>query len=491
MQVSFEIVLVAVSLLFLASVAVSKISARFGIPILLLFLGVGMLAGSEGIGGIYFDDPYLTQYISIPALVIILFSGGLDTKWKSIQTVAKEGISLSTLGVILTAAGFGAIAFFVLKLPPLESFLIGAITSSTDAAAVFSILRSRGVNLKPRLAPLLELESGSNDPMAVILTVTLIGFITGTTTSITGAIGLVVLQIGIGALVGWFLAKAALFLINKSKLGYEGLYDILLIALALFTYGVTTLLKGSGFLAVYIFGILLGKNDFLHKRSVLRFFDSSAWMSQIILFLTLGLLVFPSKLVPVMLPGLGLALGLILVARPLAVFNSLIPFKYSFREKVFISWVGLRGAVPIVLATYPLVAGLANADLIFNIVFFVVVVSVLLQGTILPIFARKLGLLSTEPPPRKPPIEIISGELIPSQLKEIRVPEGSSAVGKAIYELNLPSGYLIILISRADAYIQPNGSIVLQAKDTLLALSDAEAFNVAQEILTLLPEPSN
>jgi potassium/hydrogen antiporter len=484
MEVQFEIILIVVSLLFLISVVVSKVSERFGIPILLLFLGIGILAGSEGIGGIYFDDPYLTQYISIPALVIILFSGGLDTNWKSIRPVFKEGTVLATLGVVLTAASFGAIAFFVLKLTLLESFLIGAITSSTDAAAVFSILRSRGVNLKPRLAPLLELESGSNDPMAVILTITLIGFITKASSSIIGAAGQVLLQLAIGILVGWLMAKAALYLINKLKLGYEGLYDILLVAMALLAYGATTLIKGSGFLAVYIFGILLGKNDFLHKRSVLRFFDSSAWVSQIILFLTLGLLVFPSRLIPVMLPGLLLALGLIFVARPLAVFISLIPFKYSFREKVFISWVGLRGAVPIVLATYPLVAGLTNANLVFNIVFFVVVVSVLLQGTLLPRIAHKLDLECTEPPPRKPPIEIVSGQLIPSQLKEIQIPAGSIAVGKAIVELNLPPGYLIILISRGEAYIQPTGSTVLQESDSLLALTEEDALKEAKEIFT-------
>ena len=483
MEVSFEVILVGVSLLFLASVIASKVSDRFGIPILLLFLAIGMLAGSEGIGGIYFDNPRLTQYISITDLVIILFSGGLDTRWKAIRPVFTEGMVLATLGVLLTAAIFGFVAYFVLKLTLLESFLIGAITSSTDAAAVFSILRSRGVALKPRLAPLLELESGSNDPMAIILTITLIGFITGASTSIVGALGQILLQLGIGVAIGWLMAKAALYMINRIKLGYEGLYDILLLALALLIYGGTTLIHGSGFLAVYVFAILLGKNDFLHKRSILRFFDSAAWVSQIILFLTLGLLVFPSRLAPVVLPGLGIALGLILIARPLAVFISLIPFKYSFKEKVFISWVGLRGAVPIVLATYPLVAGLTNADLIFNIVFFVVVVSVLLQGTLLPMIARKLSLECLDPPPHQYPIEIVSGNLIESQLKEIRIPEDSTAVGKAIYELGLPPGFLVILISRGDAYIQPNGSTVLRGGDSVLSLTEDDAYQEARQIL--------
>jgi len=483
MEASFEIILVGASLLFLASVIASKVSERFGIPILLLFLAIGMLAGSEGIGGIYFDDPSLTQYISITALVIILFSGGLDTRWKMVQPVLKDGLILATLGVVLTTVLSGTVAYFVLKLSLLESFLVGAITSSTDAAAVFSILRSRGVNLKPRLAPLLELESGSNDPMAVILTITLIGFITGSASSIVGAIGQILLQLGIGAAIGWAMAKVALYLINRIKLGYKGLYDILLIALAMLVYGGTTLLHGSGFLAVYLFAVLLGKNEFLHKRSIQRFFDSSAWVSQIILFLTLGLLVFPSRLAPVMLPGLGMALGLILIARPLAVFLSLLPFNYTFKEKLFISWVGLRGAVPIVLATYPLVAGLSNADLIFNIVFFVVVISVLLQGTMLPLLAKKLGLECNVPPPHKYPIEIISGDLIKSQLKELHISEGSHAIGKAIYELGLPPGFLVILISRGDAYLQPNGSTTLQGNDSMLALTEEDAFVEAQKIL--------
>ncbi len=483
MEISFELTLVVISLLFLISVVVSKISDRLGVPLLLLFLGIGMLAGSEGIGGIYFDDPHLTQYVGVLALAIILFSSGLDTKWNSIKPVFKVGISLSTIGVVLTAVLFGLIAYTILKLSILESLLIGAIISSTDAAAVFSILRSRGVNLKPRLTPLLELESGSNDPVAVILTTTLISFITNQNTSVGGAIGLFALQIAVGILVGWIMSKAGLFLINKIKLGYEGLYNILLIGLAVFAFSTATILKGSGFLAIYLFGVLLGKEDFIHKRSILRFFDSTAWFSQIVLFLTLGLLVFPSRLIPVALPGLGLALCLVLLVRPLAVLIALAPFRFSLPEKLFVSWVGLRGAVPIVLATFPLVAGLENADLIFNIVFFVVVVSVLLQGTLLPKLAKLLRVEAPGPVPQKYPLEMVTGEMIPSQLKEIVIPLDSPVVGKPIVDLKLPPGYLIVLIARSSAFIQPNGGTVLLANDKLLALTEEDAFQIANEIL--------
>ena len=483
MNIQFEIIIIIVSFLILLSVLVSKVAERYGVPILLLFLGIGMLAGSEGLGGIYFDDPSLTQNVSIAALVMILFSGGLDTSWKSIKTVAVEGALLATIGVALTASIFGLFVYFILKLSLAESLLIGAIISSTDAAAVFAILRSKGVNLKGSLSPLLELESGSNDPMAILLTITLISFVTKENTSILGSAGLLVLQLAIGFAVGWIMSKITLFLINKLKLGYEGLYQILIMALLFLVYSLTTLVKGSGFLAVYVMAIFMGKEDFLHKRSVLRFFDSTAWISQIVLFLTLGLLVFPSRLTGVILPGLGLAFALIFIARPVSVFLTLSPFKLSLREKLFISWVGLRGAVPIVLATYPLVARITHADMIFNVVFFVVVISVTLQGTLLPKVAKWLKVESKNPPKPKPPLEIVAGELIPSELSEIVIPECSNARGKAIYELNLPAEYLIVLISRDGAYLQPRGTTIIQANDRLIALCEKNALQDAKKIL--------
>jgi len=483
MNLTFENILIILSLLILVSVIISKISDRFGVPLLLLFLGIGMLAGSEGIGGIYFDDPLITQYIGISALAVILFSGGLDTSWPSVKLVYKESISLATVGVIITAVIFGLIAYLILKLSLLESLLIGAITSSTDAAAVFSILRSRGVNLKDRLRSVLEMESGSNDPMAVLLTVTLISFINKSNQNIPSAAISLVLQLMIGVIAGWVMSRFVLYLINKIKLGYDGLYQILVLGLVFLTFGLTTVLNGNGFLAVYVLGLLMGKEDFLHKRSVVRFLDSTAWFAQIVLFLTLGLLVFPSRLAPVILPGFMLALALVFIARPVAVFISLLPFRFKFRELLFLSWVGLRGAVPIVLATYPLAAGIKNADLIFNIVFFVVLVSVLLQGTLLPTMARFFRVISDTPPRPKPALEIVAGQLIPSDLEELVLPQNSFADGKAIFELGLPPGYLVVLISRDGAYLQPNGSTVLKSGDTLLALTEKDAAQTAKLIL--------
>lgn len=484
MEISAEIAIIIVSALLLVCVFVSKISDRLGVPILLLFIGIGMLVGSEGIGGVYFDDPHITQIIGNIALAVILFSSGLDTKWQSVKPVMKEGISLATFGVIITAAVFGGLAYLVLKLSLLESFLIGAIISSTDAAAVFSILRSRSIRLKEKLASVLELESGGNDPIAVLLTITLIGVLNQTSTTAYGIVGAFLLQMLLGLAFGWIFSIISLFLINKFKIGYEGLYPLLLISMVLLAFNITTVLKGSGFLAVYVFGLLLGKNDFLHKHSAMRFFDSTAWFSQIALFLSLGLLVFPSRLLPVIPLGMLLAFCLVFIARPVAVFLSLLPFKYSIKEKLFISWVGLRGAVPIVLATFPLAAGIQNADLIFNIVFFVVLVSVLLQGILLGNVARWLKLENNEPLPSKQPIELIQGDQISSQLKEVVLPDDAASAGKTIMELGLPAGFLIVLISRGDSYVLPNGGTQLAVGDVIYALTEPDCIQVAQDILS-------
>ncbi len=483
MPENLEIIFIIGSVLVLLSVMVSKITERFGIPMLLLFLLLGMIAGSEGLGGIYFDDPVLTQWIATVALSVILFSGGVDTNWQSIKPLFKEGLLLATFGVLITAAMMGAFSRFILHLSWQESLLIGAIASSTDAAAVFAVLRAKEISLKGNLKPLLELESGSNDPMAIFLTIGIIQWIQNTIQNPAQLLLLFLMQMGIGLIVGWVMSKVALFLINRLKLGYEGLYPVLTFALVFLTFGLTDLLQGSGYLAVYVLGLLLGKEDFLHKRSLVRFFDGNAWLMQIALFITLGLLVFPSEIAPVIVPGLLISLVLILIARPVAVFLTLIPFRYTFREKAFVSWVGLRGAVPVVLATFPLVAGIADASSIFNLVFFIVITSVLLQGTLLPQMARWLKV--DDPLPSRPriPIEVISEQGLRGNLKEITIAPNSPSVGKAIYELKLPLEYLIILVLRGGEYIQPNGSLVLKAGDILLSLSEEEVYTKTQEIL--------
>ncbi len=487
MPENLEIIFIIGSVLVLLSVMVSKITDRFGVPLLLLFLLLGMVAGSEGLGGIYFDDPVLTQWIATIALSVILFSGGVDTHWKGIKPILKEGLLLATLGVLITAAVMGAFSWLILGLSWEESLLIGAIASSTDAAAVFSLLRAKGINLKGRLKPLLELESGSNDPMAIFLTIGIIQWMQNSINHPAELLLLFVLQMGIGLAVGWLMSRVSLILINRLKLGYEGLYPVLTFALVFLTFGLTALLQGSGYLAVYVLGLLLGKEDFLHKRSLVRFFDGNAWLMQIALFITLGLLVFPSELKPVIVPGLLISLVLIFIARPIAVFLSLVPFRYTIREKTFVSWVGLRGAVPVVLATFPLVAGIPDASAIFNLVFFIVITSVLLQGTILPQVARWLKVDEPVTPRPQIPIEVVSGQGLKGEIKEIQISPDSPAVGKAIYELKLPMEYLIILLLREGEYIQPNGSLVLKQDDILLSLSEEAVFHNANVILNGRP----
>ncbi len=468
--------LIGASLLLLVSVLVSKISDRFGIPTLLLFLMLGMLAGSDGIGGIYFDNPAQAQFIGVIALVLILFSGGLDTEWNQVRTVLREGLLLSTLGVLITALIVGMFASALLGSSLLEGMLLGAIVSSTDAAAVFSVLRSKGIQLKGSLKPLLELESGSNDPMAIFLTVGLIRLLTVPELSPLSLVGAFILQMLLGALVGIAAGRMMLLLINRVKLGNEGLYPVLLLALIFLTYGVAEIIGGNGFLAVYVGAIVLAHHHFLHKRSLLRFFDGLAWLMQITMFLTLGLLVFPTRLAPIIGVGVLIATCLIVFARPLSVFISLLPSKLHWHEKAFASWVGLRGAVPIILATFPLIAGIPQADLIFNVVFFVVLASVLLQGTTIPWLAR---LLRVDAPPvqkRLYPIEFTPIGGFKSELKELPVLVDSLMDGKAIFELGLPDDFLVVLVARENDFVVPSGGTVLQAGDTLLVLSDKESF---------------
>lgn len=472
-----EYILIGASILLFLGVIISKIADRFGIPALLLFLLLGMLAGSEGLGGIYFDDPALAQFVGVVALVLILFSGGLDTEWNLVRPVLREGVILSTLGVLITALVVGLMAHVFFGFGLVEGLLLGSIVSSTDAAAVFSVMRSKGIGLKGYIKPLLELESGSNDPMAIFLTVGLIRMITQPNTSPIYLLGLFAQQMLIGAVLGYGMGKVMLWLINRLRLGYEGLYPVLTFSLVFLTFGLTSVMGGSGFLAVYLAGIVLGNHEFIHKRSLLRFHDGLAWLMQIVMFLTLGLLVFPSRLVPIIGVGLLIAGCLMCIARPVSVFIGLWRSTFPWRERVFISWVGLRGAVPIILATFPLLAKIPQADLIFNMVFFVVLTSVLLQGTSIPLVARWLRVDAPVVPKRAYPIECITTGELKNELKEVIIPPNSPLAGKAIVELGLPSGFLIILIARDGDFVIPCGGTVLQSGDTLLVLSDKQSLD--------------
>ena len=467
---TIEYVLLIGSLLILVSIAFAKVSDNLGVPTLLLFLGIGMLAGSEGPGGIYFDDARLAQSVGIVALVFILFAGGLDTRWKEVKPVFWQATSLATLGVFITALAVGLFVSTALNISLLNGLLLGAVVSSTDAAAVLSVLRSKNVSLRGKLKPLLELESGSNDPMAVFLTIGIIQLLTIPQTTLGSVALLFFVQMTLGLVLGLALGKALVFLVNRLKLSYEGIYSVFVLAFAALIYGATTSIGGSGFLAVYVAGLVAGSDDFVQKRSLLRFFDGLAWLSQIAMFLTLGLLVFPSHIAPVIGIGLLTSVFLMFVARPLSVFLSLALARLNWKERTFISWVGLRGAVPIILATFPLLAGLPDAELIFNVVFFIVLTSALLQGWSIPIIARLLRLDAPFEQKRRYPIEFAPLEGVDTELVDLIVPYNSSIAGKSIIELDLPQDSLIVLISRNEEFIVPSGGTVLQESDTVLVL---------------------
>ncbi|MGE5448791.1 MAG: potassium/proton antiporter [Bacteroidales bacterium] len=472
MNLTTENILLVGSILLFVSLFVGKTSFKFGIPVLVLFLAIGILAGSEGIGGINFDDPKMAQFIGIIALNFILFSGGLDTDWQSVRPVLWQGISLSTLGVLITALTVGLFVWWITDFTLYEGLLLGSIVSSTDSAAVFSILRSRSLKLQGNLRPTLELESGSNDPMAYVLTIVFTAFVINQDSGFLGTIPVLFKQIAIGGALGFTFGKMGKFIINNIRLDYEGLYTVLMIAIMFFSFSATDFVGGNGFLAVYLCAIYLGNQDILHKKKFVKSFDSFAWLMQIILFLTLGLLVFPSHIIPFIGIGLMISLFLIVIARPVGVFLSLLFFKLEARQRWFISWVGLRGAVPIVFATYPLLAGAEKSHMIFNVVFFISLTSVIIQGSTLATVAKWLKLTVTEPE-GKPASEAM---ILPDEVKEmigrVMLTSNSKSIDRTIVELGLPKTTLIAIIERNNSYFAPSGSTVLKEGDQLTILSE-------------------
>ncbi|MHA7110294.1 potassium/proton antiporter [Sunxiuqinia elliptica] len=487
MTLTTENILLVGSILLFLSLIAGKTSYRFGVPVLLLFISIGMLAGSDGLGGIYFDNPKTAQFIGIVALNFILFSGGLDTDWRSVKPVLGQGITLSTLGVMLTAGFLGVFVWAVTDFSIYEGLLLGSIVSSTDSAAVFSILRSKNLALKGNLRPTLELESGSNDPMAYILTIVFTGIVVNQEASLLSIFPMLLQQLLLGGILGLVIGKLGSIVINRIELVYEGLYIVLVIAIMFFSFSATNFIGGNGFLAGYISAVFLGNQELIHKKSILKSFDSFAWLMQIILFLTLGLLVFPKQIIPFAGIGLVISMVLIFVARPLSVFISLIPFKIQKRSRWFISWVGLRGAVPIVLATYPLIYGAEKAHAIFNIVFFISITSVLIQGTTLSVVAKWLGLTLPENLKPRTQTDLELNDSIKSKLREVVIPATSSVVGKQIVQIGLPKTSLIAIIKREDNYITPHGATVLNANDKLYLL--AENNDSENEVLTSLDIP--
>ena len=474
MNLTIENIVLVGSILLFISIVVGKTSYKFGVPTLILFLAIGMLAGSDGIGGIRFDDPKIAQFIGIVSLNFILFSGGLDTNWDAVKPIIKEGLVLSTLGVLLTALTLGIFVWFITDFTIYESMLLGSIVSSTDAAAVFSILRSKSLALKTNLRPTLELESGSNDPMAYVLTLAFLTLVVHQDQSIFSIIPLFLQQMILGGAAGFGFGKLSKYIINSIKLDFEGLYPVLAISLMFITFSATDFVGGNGFLAIYICAVYLGNQDLIHKKTILKMFDGLAWLMQIVLFLTLGLLVFPSQIIPYIGIGLLISLFLIIVARPISVFLSLIFFKMRMKRRFYISWVGLRGAVPIVFATYPLLAGIDKAHMIFNIVFFISVTSILIQGTTLSIVAKWLGVAIPEKAKKLTTTDLLFSENPKTIMREITVGTDCYAANKKIVELGFPKNAIIAMIKRGDKYITPNGSTEIKSDDTLIVLADQQ-----------------
>lgn len=480
---NLEELLLGFSTLILVSIFIARISNNLGVPVLLLFLGIGMLAGSEGAGGIAFDDTRLAQSIGITSLVFILFSGGLSTHWHIVKPVLVPSISLATLGVVVTAGSVALFAHYIFDVSLLVSLLLGSIVASTDAAAVFSIIGARNIKIKGNITPLLELESGSNDPMAVFLTITLIEIMNFPDVSFGTLTIKFLMEMGIGLGMGLGLGKGIVFIINRLKIPIEGLYQVFVFASAFFVYASTNMIHGSGFLAVYVAGMVVGNHNIVHKKNVFRFFDGMAWVAQIVMFLTLGLLVFPSHILNNFKTELSISLFLIILARPIGVFISLIPFKFSFKEKIFISWVGLRGAVPIILATFPLLAGVAEAQWIFNVVFFIVITSALLQGWTIPFVLDLLKLKDTHKPFITSPTEFNHLDEVDRVRINMIVPDNATFDNQSIVSIKALQGCLIITVKRGETYFVPSGGTILQSGDYLQALVSKSKVEELQSIL--------
>jgi cell volume regulation protein A len=464
-----RLIFVAAVLLVLGIVS-SKLSSRVGLPVLVLFLLVGMLAGSEGVGGIEFENYPLTHAVGTLALAVILFDGGLRTNVATARAVLAPSLVLATAGVLLTAVITAAAARVLVGLSWIDALLLGSIVGSTDAAAVFAVLRSAGLKVRERVAATLELESGSNDPMAVILTVVCIELILGRIEPGPAVAWLFVRQLALGAVIGWVCGRATSAFLNRINLDATGLYPVLVGASALLAFGSAAIVGGSGFLSVYVAGIVMGAQRIPFRSSVYVFHDGLAWLSQIAMFVILGLLSFPSRLAAAAGPSLLVSVVLILVARPIAVALCLLPFRFSPKEIGFISSGGLKGAVPIILATYPLLFDVPGADSLFNVVFFAVLVSAVTQGWTLPFFAKLFGVRET--PTTAPPVmlEINSLRDVDGDIVEYTVTPDSRAAGHRVRDFALPDGALVAMIVRGRDLIPPRGSTPVRAGDHVFVL---------------------
>ena len=480
MLFSVENMLLIGSVLLIISIVVGKTGYRFGVPALLLFLLVGMFFGSDGLG-LQFNNTHQAQAIGMVALSVILFSGGMDTKIADIKPIMSAGVVLSTAGVLLTALFTGlfiwiisGMSFTNISFPLTTSLLLAATMSSTDSASVFAILRSQKMNLKHNLRPMLELESGSNDPMAYMLTIVLIQIILSGSMNAGEIAGNLAVQFLVGGAGGYILGKLTVLFLNKINIDNQSLYAILLLGCVFFTFTITDRLHGNGYLAVYIAGMVVGNKKIVFRKEIATFMDGMSWLFQIIMFLTLGLLVNPHEMLNVALVAILFGVFLILIGRPLSVFLCLLPFrKINFKSKLFVSWVGLRGAVPIIFATYPVVAGVEGSNSIFNIVFFITIVSLVVQGTSISFFARLLH-LSAPLPQTGNEFGVELPEEIDSSLSDMTVTPEMIEQADTLKEMNLPQGTLVMIVKRGNEFLIPNGSWKLHAGDKLLLISEKE-----------------
>ena len=473
-----ENILLIGSILLFVSIVVGKTGYRFGVPALLLFLLVGMLFGSDGLG-LQFHNAKIAQFIGMVALSVILFSGGMDTKFKEIRPILSPGIVLSTVGVFLTALFTGLFIWYLsgmswtnIHFPLITSLLLASTMSSTDSASVFAILRSQKMNLKHNLRPMLELESGSNDPMAYMLTIVLIQFIQSDGMGTGNIIGSFIIQFLVGAAAGYILGKLAILILNKINIDNQSLYPILLLSFVFFTFAITDLLRGNGYLAVYIAGMMVGNHKITFRKEIATFMDGLTWLFQIIMFLMLGLLVNPHEMIEGAVVALLIGVFMIFIGRPLSVFLCLLPFrKITLKSRLFVSWVGLRGAVPIIFATYPVVANVEGSNMIFNIVFFITIVSLIVQGTSVSFVARLLH-LSTPLEKTGNDFGVELPEEIDTDLSDMTITMEMLNEADTLKDMNLPKGTLVMIVKRGDEFLIPNGTLKLHVGDKLLLISE-------------------
>lgn len=469
------------AVLIFASIVISKWGYRFGVPTLLLFLFTGMFFGSDGLG-LEFHSHEEAQLIGMLSLSVILFSGGMDTKRRDIEPVAAQGLVLSTVGVLITTGVTGLLIYYLSEWTQLDigltlpmSMLLAATVSSTDSASVFNLLRSQHIGLKYNLRPMLELESGSNDPMAYVLTIALLDMIV-TTGEFSGmALAMkIISQLAIGGLLGYLGGLALVWIVNHINLPNPSLYPILVLCSILIIFTFTDMFQGNGYLAVYVAGLVAGNMRMSYRRETNTFMQGITWLLQIVMFLTLGLLVNPKEMLNVLLVAISIGIFMMFIARPIAVFLCLQPFRMPFKAKLFLSWVGLRGAVPIIFATYPVIAGIEDADFLFNVVFVITLLSLALQGTTITTAARWLG-LATDEYKTGNDFGIELPDELESKLSELKLTEESLVGGNQLKDMHFPKGTLVMMVKRGNSYIVPNGQLELKAGDILLTIASQQS----------------